>query len=401
MNLLSEKIAELQEFSNSICGDNFLLTWEKSLTEIKAVVLTAEILKLMKENNIHTRIFDSGLAISNFRDNSTRTRYSFAAAANLLGLSVMDLDENKSQIAHGETLRETANMLSFLTEVIGIRDDMYPGLGDCYQREFIDAVNFGCKNNILTQSPTVINLQSDLDHPTQTLADLAKLKNYFGSLNALKNKKIAISWAYSPSYGKPSSVPQGLISLMTRLGMNVALAYPTGYHLMPEIIDMVSCQTTSNESSFNIFHNMEEAFYNADIVYPKSWAPYSILKKRTNLFQNQDFDGLKQLEKECLLQNYNYSHWECNEKMMALTNENSLYMHCLPADISGLNCQKGEVSQNVFNKFMVHTYQQAGYKPYVIAAMILLAKTPNPAQILNHLLQTKKSPTLINNQRQL
>ena len=110
--------------------NDFLLTWEKTGDEIAAVFTVADALRHLRENNISTRIFDSGLAVSNFRDNSTRTRFSFASAANLLGLAAQDLDEGKSQIAHGETVRETANMISFMADVIGIRDDMYIGKGN-------------------------------------------------------------------------------------------------------------------------------------------------------------------------------------------------------------------------------------------------------------------------------
>ena len=109
-------------------GD-FFLTWDKTDDEIEAVFTVADALRYMRENNISTKIFESGLGISLFRDNSTRTRFSFASACNLLGLEVQDLDEGKSQIAHGETVRETANMISFMADVIGIRDDMYIGKG--------------------------------------------------------------------------------------------------------------------------------------------------------------------------------------------------------------------------------------------------------------------------------
>ena len=110
--------------------NDFFLTWEKSDDEIAATFLVAEILRGLREANISCRMFDSGLGISLFRDNSTRTRFSFASACNLLGLEVQDLDEGKSQIAHGETVRETANMISFMADVIGIRDDMYIGKGN-------------------------------------------------------------------------------------------------------------------------------------------------------------------------------------------------------------------------------------------------------------------------------
>ena len=126
-------------FKEMYNGD-FFLTWEKTDDEIEAVFTVADALRYMRENNISTKVFESGLGISLFRDNSTRTRFSFASACNLLGLEVQDLDEGKSQVAHGETVRETANMISFMADVIGIRDDMYIGKGHAYQKEFMEAV---------------------------------------------------------------------------------------------------------------------------------------------------------------------------------------------------------------------------------------------------------------------
>ena len=126
-------------FKEMYNGD-FFLTWEKTDDEIEAVFTLADALRYMRENNISTKVFESGLGISLFRDNSTRTRFSFASACNLLGLEVQDLDEGKSQVAHGETVRETANMISFMADVIGIRDDMYIGKGNKYMHEVVDAV---------------------------------------------------------------------------------------------------------------------------------------------------------------------------------------------------------------------------------------------------------------------
>ena len=215
-------------------GD-FFLTWEKSDDELEAVFTVADALRYMRENNISTKIFESGLGISLFRDNSTRTRFSFASACNLLGLEVQDLDEGKSQIAHGETVRETANMISFMADVIGIRDDMYIGKGHTYQKEVAEAVTQGHKDGVLEQKPTLVNLQCDIDHPTQCMADMLHIIHHFGGVENLKGKKIAMTWAYSPSYGKPLSVPQGVIGLMSRFGMDVVLAHPEGYEVMPEV----------------------------------------------------------------------------------------------------------------------------------------------------------------------
>ena len=108
-------IKEISKLKTDLFRKDFLLTWEKEREELEQILLIANTLKILRDKNISTRCFDSGLAISHFRDNSTRTRFSFASAANLLGLEIQDLDEQKSQIAHGETVRETANMISFLT----------------------------------------------------------------------------------------------------------------------------------------------------------------------------------------------------------------------------------------------------------------------------------------------
>ena len=270
-------VREMEHLRHDLYQKDFLLTWEKSLDELKMVLLVAEALKAMRDKNLSVRCFDSGLAISQFRDNSTRTRFSFASAANLLGLTVQDLDEGKSQIAHGETVRETSAMISFLSDVIGIRDDMFLGAGNAYMREVGAALDEAFHDGVLPQRPGIINLQCDIDHPTQSMADLLHLKSVFGNLESLRGKKIAMTWAYSPSYGKPLSVPQGIIGLMNRLGMKVDLAYPEGYGLIPEVMEQASEQARESGGEFRIVNSMEEAFTDADIVYPKSWAPYHVI----------------------------------------------------------------------------------------------------------------------------
>lgn len=381
--IIKSRLFELEKLQLELYGKDFLLTWENSLDNLKALVAVAEILQSLHWEKKPFRIFDYGLAVSIFRDNSTRTRFSFASAVNALGLALAELDEVKSQIAHGETVRETANMISFLTEVIGIRDDMYPGEGHSYMLEVAEAVNDGFQNGVLAQRPMILNLQSDLDHPTQCLADLLKLKSYFGDLNQLKGKKIAMSWAYSPSYGKPLSVPQGIINLMSRFGMEVVLAYPESYDLLPETVNSAQAFAEQSGGSFRITHSMTDAFTDADVVYPKSWAPMTVMQERTRLLKEGNLQALQALEKQCLAENARHQDWECTEEMMKLTcNGNALYEHCLPADISGVSCPKGEVEKSVFERYRIHTYQEAGYKPFVIAAMIFLSKIKNP---LSHL----------------
>lgn len=373
------------DYKNMYNGD-FFLTWDKTDDEIKAVWQVADALRALRERNISTKVFDSGLGISLFRDNSTRTRFSFASACNLLGLEVQDLDEGKSQIAHGETVRETANMISFMADVIGIRDDMYIGKGHTYQKEVVDAVTAGNKDGVLEQKPTLVNLQCDIDHPTQCMADALHVIHEFGGIENLKGKKIAMTWAYSPSYGKPLSVPQGVIGLFTRLGMEVALAHPEGYEVMPEVEEVAKKNAAATGGKFTKTNDMKEAFKDADIVYPKSWAPFKAMEKRTVLYGNGDTDGIKALEKELLAQNANHKDWACTEEMMKLTKGGkALYMHCLPADITGVSCKEGEVDASVFDRYRDPLYKEASFKPYVIAAMIFLAKFKDPIATLTAL----------------
>ncbi|MCQ2398751.1 MAG: knotted carbamoyltransferase YgeW [Sphaerochaetaceae bacterium] len=366
--------------------NDFYWTWDKTDDEIDAVFTVADALRDLRERNKCTRIFDSGLGISIFRDNSTRTRFSFASACNLLGLEEQVLDEKVSQIAHGETVRETANMVSFMAEVIGIRDDMFIGEGHKYQKTFIDACVEGNKNGILEQRPTLVNLQCDVDHPTQCMADMLHVIHQFGGVEKLKGKKVAMTWAYSPSYGKPLSVPQGVIGLFTRFGMDVTLAYPEGYEVMEDVVKIAEANCKKYGSKFKITNDMKEAFKDADIVYPKSWAPYAAMEERTKLYQKGDKEGIAALEKKLLAQNAEHKDWTCSEEMMKLTKDGkALYLHCLPADISGLSCPEGEVDNSVFDRYLVPLYKQASFKPYIIAAMIFLSKVKDPVGTLKAL----------------
>jgi knotted carbamoyltransferase YgeW len=386
MKSFNQILEAIQQLKSNLHQNDFLLTWEKTEDELKQTLLVAEALKFLRDHNISTKVFDSGLAVSNFRDNSTRTRFSFASACNLLGLEVQDLDEGKSQIAHGETVRETANMISFLTDIIGIRDDMFLGEGHTYMKDVGDALDDGFKHGVLPQRPGIVNLQCDIDHPTQAMADLMHLADYYGGLENLKGKKIAMTWAYSPSYGKPLSVPQGIIGLMTRFGMEVDLAYPEGYNLISDVVDLAGKNAAASGGKFRVVNNMDEAFRDADIVYPKSWAPFSVMQRRTPLLHNNDTAGLKALEQECLANNARFKDWECTEEKMKLTKEGkALYMHCLPADISGVSCKEGEVAESVFDRYRIETYKEAGFKPYIIASMIFNNKFKDAAGMLNTL----------------
>jgi len=258
-------------------------------------------------------------------------------------------------------------------------------------REVARAVQEGYAAGILEQRPTLVNLQCDIDHPTQSMADAMHLITHVGGVERLRGKKLAMSWAYSPSYGKPLSVPQGVIGLMTRFGMDVVLAHPPGYEVMQDTLEVATANAARRGGSFTVTNDMREAFRGADIVYPKSWAPYAAMERRTDLYGRNDTAGIKDLEKELLAQNAAHKDWECTEALMKETRQGqALYMHCLPADISGVSCKEGEVAASVFDRYRDPLYREASYKPYVIAAMIFLAKVTRPADALTRLLEAAR-----------
>jgi ornithine carbamoyltransferase len=238
-----------------------------------------------------------------FFDKSTRTRNAFEAGMTQLGGHAHDLTPDVMQISHGESAKDTGIILSRYGHGLAIRHDLEPGAGERYMREvahFADA--------------PVINLQSDVDHPTQTIADLMTIREKFGQNT--RGLKIAVSWAYAPSYAKPMSVPQGLISLMTRFGMDVTLAHPPEYTLMENIVNEARSNAQDSGGSFTIVNSMDEAFEGADIVYPKSWGIEELFSR----------------PEEALAISARYKDWIADERRMKLANRNAIYMHCLPAD---------------------------------------------------------------------
>jgi knotted carbamoyltransferase YgeW len=371
---------------NRLHNGDFLLTWDQDEATLRAVLDTAEALEDLARGGVSCKVFETGLGLSIFRDNSTRTRYAFRSGCNLLGLMTEELDESTSQIAHGETVRETATMVGFLTEVVGIRDDIFLGEGDKYQREVAAALDESHREGVLMQRPAVINLQSDLDHPTQSMADLAHLVEVFGGIEKLKGKKLAMSWAYSPSYGKPLSVPQGVITLMTRFGMEVVLAHPPGYDLVEETVATARRFAKESGGSFAVTDSMAAAFENADVVYPKSWAPAVVMRERTRILRAGETDKLKDLERQALAENAKHKDWECTEAMMRGTKGGAArYMHCLPADVTDVSCAAGEVSKAVFETARLDTYREASHKPFIVAALILLTRFADPSEVVNRL----------------
>lgn len=354
-------------------GKSLLLTTDWSTAEIEQLLQVASRFEKLDRTGKLKPLCSNELAYAMFFDNSTRTKSAWAGAAARLGMSPVIVDGSSTQIDHGETASETGAMLGMNSHAIGVRHDMILGEG----HEFMAEVKRGIDEYLAAtgnkRKVPVVNLQCDVDHPTQTLADLAWLRQNFP--DGLAGKKIAVSWAYSPSYAKPLSVPQGLIMLLTRYGANVTLAHPKGYELMDDCLEAARKNSEESGGTFQVTNDMDEAVTDAVAVYPKSWGPYKLMEARVEANKKKDAAKLRDLEKQMLANNAKFKDWIYDERRMEMTKDGSaLYMHCLPADIGD------EVSPGVMDKFKVAVAQEANWKVYVIMAMLAIAKVPDLAK---------------------
>ncbi len=346
-------------------GRSMLLTDDWSRAEIDAVCSVAAALEQLDRRGARTQLLANELHYALFFDNSTRTKSSWAGASVRLGGQPMVVDGSSTQVAHGETAEETGAMLGMNSHALGIRHDLILGEGNAFMRGVRDGINAYLRESGDERVVPVVNLQCDVDHPTQTLADLTFLRQRFP--DGLAGKTIAVSWAYSPSYAKPLSVPQGLIMLLTRFGMHVRLAHPDGYGLMPQCLQSAANHAAESGGSFRVTHDMDDAFDGADIVYPKSWGPYDLMLARVDANRRRDSEAMKTIEKSALERNAAHRGWICNEDRMRRT-RNAQYMHCLPADIGA------EVSDSVMERFRFSLACEANKKVYVIMALLAAAK---------------------------
>lgn len=353
-------------------GRSLLQTQDWSASDLDALLALAKRLEALDRAGVRTGLLPDELAYAIFFDNSTRTKSAWAGAAARLGMRPVIVDGSSTQVAHGETAAETGAMLGMNAHALGVRHDLILGEGQRFMREIKTGIEAYLEATSDPRVVPVVNLQCDVDHPTQTLADLLWLRERLGRL---AGKKIAVSWAYSPSYAKPLSVPQGLVTLLTRSGAHVMLAQPEGYRLLDEPMAAAAANAQASGGSFRQTASMDEAFEGAHAVYPKSWGPWDLMQERVLANRAGDKARLAEIEKGALERNARHRDWICDERRMGLTSD-ALYLHCLPADIGA------EVSPGVMERFRFEVARQANKKLYVIMALLAGAKVPDlPARL--------------------
>ncbi len=287
----------------NMTGKDYISTQDWSEQELETAIQVSNYLKMKIALGEPHRLLADKTLFMIFFDKSTRTRNSFEGGITQLGGHAHDLNPDIMQISHGESPRDMGIILSSYGHGIAIRHDLVPGEGAAYIREVAEHA----------YAP-VISMQDDVDHPCQTLTDLMTIRERFGQ--NLRGLKIAVSWAYAPSYAKPMSVPQGLVLLMTRFGLDVTLAHPPEYTLMDHVMEQATKNAEEHGTKFEVTDEMDAAFEGAHIVYPKSWGIESLFHK----------------PEEALEISKKYTDWICDERRMGLADKRKIYMHCLPAD---------------------------------------------------------------------
>jgi len=283
-------------------GRDLISDLDFSKEEVETVLDVAFDLKRKRALNELTPYLRDKVLAMLFFFSSTRTRGSFEAGMAHLGGHAAFIESRTTQISHGDTPKEIGEIFGRYFDGISIRHCDW-GLGNKYLNEVAKA----------SRVP-VLNMQCDVYHPFQCLADLMTIIEKKGK--DLRKKKMVVSWAYAASYQKPMSVPQSLILQMPRFGMDVTLAHPPEFRLMPEIMQMAEEQARKFGTKFEVVDDMDAAFKDADIVYPKSWGA---------MVHTPDAEeGAKIIKK--------YDNWLTDERRMKLAKPDAIFMHPLPAD---------------------------------------------------------------------
>ncbi|MEE8446437.1 MAG: ornithine carbamoyltransferase [Gemmatimonadota bacterium] len=316
-------------------GRDFITTQEWSLEELESLFQLAERLKRARAAGEPTPLLTAKTLYMIFFDASTRTRNSFETGMTQLGGHGIYLSPDRMQISHGENARDTANVLSRYGDGIAIRQCTY-GDGNAYLREVAEHAEI-----------PVLSMQCDVYHPCQILADYMTIRERFGDTRGLK---LGVAWTSAPNYVRPLSVPQSLILMMPRFGLDVTLAYPPEFRLMPEIEEQAKANAEAAGSRFEITHRFEDAFDDADVVIPKSWGP---------LVHTQDVqEGIRLIER--------HPEWRCDAERMALGKDHLIYMHPLPAD------RGREVTDEVIDGPHSAVYDEAENRLHVQKALMAL-----------------------------
>lgn len=290
-------------------GRHFIDVEEFTREEVETMIEVSFDLKSKFAQGVPTPYLRDKSMFLMFFEQSTRTRNSMEAGFAQLGGHAGFLDSSSMQIAHGESAKDTAIILSRFGHGIACRYCNW-GYGNKYLREMAK-----------WSTVPVMNLQCDLYHPFQALADLMTMKEKFD--NHLKRLKVSIIWAYAESHKKPISVPVSQVLLFPRYGMDVTLAHPKGWELPDWVIQKAKENADRYGGTVTVTDDEAAAYRDAHIVIPKNWGNW--VNDQTG---NAPAGAVKVVDDALMA----HRSWKCTEEKMATADKNVIYMHALPAD---------------------------------------------------------------------
>lgn len=317
-------------------GKHFLCEQDWTNEELETLFTVAQELKMRYLLGQETEILKNKSVFMLFFEESTRTRNAFECGITQLGGHANYLTPKATQIDHGETAKDTINVLGRMGHAVGVRNTLVGG------HEWMEELAKYSKI-------PVYNMQCDMWHPTQSVADLFTIKEKFH--NELKGRKFVISWTSAGKYMRPLSMAHSLVTLMPRFGMDVTLAHPKGFELRPEVLAMAKSNADRYGSKFEVVNDMDEACEGADVIYAKGWGPIMTVG-------DDEKAGVEMINQN--------PGWMVDSRRMALGSKDAIYMHCMPAD------RDIEVTSEVMDGPQSVIYDEAENRMHTIKALMAL-----------------------------
>ncbi len=265
---------------------HFISLHDITVDEFNSLLSLAAKLKAEQKAGKPHRILEGKTLAMIFTKSSTRTRISFEVGMYQLGGQALFLSANDIQLGRGETIYDTAKVMSRFVDGIMIRTFAH--------QDVLDLAKYG--------SIPVINGLTDLLHPCQALADLMTVYEHKGTLKGLKLSYI----------GDGNNVAHSLLYACAKAGMDISVASPKGYECDPEIVANAKEDASLTGSQILMTNDPVEAITNADVVYTDTWASMgqeSEKAERVKIFKDYQIDS----------------------ELFSKSKPDSIFMHCLPA----------------------------------------------------------------------
>ncbi len=306
---------------NKFNQKHLLTLQDYTADEINQILHLALVLKSKQKNGIPHPILQGKTLGMIFSKPSTRTRVSFEVGIQQLGGYGLYLNSQDIQLGRGETIQDTAKVLSRYLDGIMIRTYA--------QQDVEDLSRYG--------SIPIINGLTDLFHPCQILADILTIYEVKGKLKGLKLAYV----------GDGNNVSHSLLIGCTKVGMDISIASPKGYEPKPEIINLAMQNSSLSGSKVEITNSPEIAVKAADVIYTDVWA---------SMGQEEEAAERKKI----------FAPYQVNAQLISLAQQDAIFLHCLPAH------RGEEVSADIIDGPKSLVFEEAENRLHVQKAVMAL-----------------------------